>query len=153
MKDPVRCLTTTIVLALVLGGGLAPRPARAGLFDPPAFIPRVPVSPLARPAAWFDPSRLHVSSLVSVGSGGFRGGDLGALQVTSLSYGFKAPVRMSVSVGNAWGAGRGDARSSFFLEGFNVLYRPSASMFFQVQYRDIRSPLQLGPSGYGYWTP
>lgn len=137
--------------AAVLLGLALPAVASAGLLDSGAgWSPRVPVSALARPATWFDPSRLQISSLVSVGSGGFGG--TSALQVTSLSYRFDAPVSMSVSLGNAWG-GTGDGRSAFFLEGFNLQYRPNPSMQFQVQFRDLRSPLQLqsGPSGFWGW--
>ena len=126
------------------------RPAAAGLFDStPGFTPRVPISALA--PSWFDPSRLHVSSMVSVGSGGFGNG-LDALQVTSLSYRFAGPLSMSVGLGNAWGATAPGNRSSFFLESFNLQYRPNPSMQFQVQFRDLRSALQLqnGASNWGW---
>lgn len=127
------------------------RVALAGPFDyGTGFTPRVPISALARPASWFDPSRLHLSSMMSVGSGGFGNGT-SALQVTSLSYQFAAPLSMSVSLGNAWGSGAADGHSSMFLEGFNLQYRPNPSLQFQVQYRDIRTPLQLSTGGPGPW--
>jgi hypothetical protein len=110
------------------------------------FSPRVPVSALARPAAWFDPSRLQVSTSVSVGSG--FGGGTNALQITSFSYRFGTPLYMNVNVGNAWGPGSARGRS-FFLQGLDVGYRPWPGLMFQVHYRDVRSPLQV-PAGYGY---
>ena len=114
------------------------------------FTPRVPISALARPAGWFDPSRLHLSTSVSFGSG-FGGGAEG-LQVTSLSYQFQAPVWMKVNVGNAWGANaRGG--NSMFLEGLDLGVRPFANFQVQVHYRDFRSPLQYSqfnrPYGWG----
>lgn len=105
-----------------------------------------PVSAFARPAFWLDPSRLHVSTEVSVGSSwGGRGSE--ALQVTSLSYQFGAPLAMRVSLGNQWGQGAGSG--SPFLEGLDVAYRPFRSFEVRVRYQDLRSPLQLPP--YGYW--
>jgi hypothetical protein len=118
--------------------------AHAGALSP-SWSPRVPVSGLAFPTAWFDPSRLHVSSTLTVGSGGFGTGGTSALQVTSLSYQIAPPLNVAVSVGNAFGAG-GYSSSRMFLEGLNVAWRPSSTMSFQIQYRDIRSPLQW--SGY-----
>lgn len=118
------------------------------------FTPKVPVSALARPAGWFDPSRLHMSTSVTMGSG-FGGGAEG-LQVTSLRYQFQAPVWMNVNVGNAWGASaRGN--NSMFLEGLDLGVRPFANFQIQVHYRDFRSPLQYGaynpynfrPTGWG----
>ena len=123
---------------------------RASEFAPTApsllgFTPRVPVSALARPAGWFDPSRLHLSTSVTVGSG-FANGAQG-LQVTSLSYQFHAPVWMNVNVGNAWGsAARGS--SSMFLEGIDLGVRPFTNFLIQVHYRDFRSPLQYNQYGY-----
>ncbi len=130
--------------------------ARAGLLGPdgssgPFYAPRVPVSALARPASWFDPSRLQISTLMSVGSSGGRGMD--ALQVTSLSYQFGAPLAMQVSLGNTWGPNAAKSGQSFFLEGLNVAYRPFKSLQVNVQYRDIRSPLQYGNSYGGYQNP
>jgi hypothetical protein len=129
-------------------------PASAGGLagDTPGFAPRVPVSSLALPG--FDMSRLHITTSVSVGSGFGRGTN--ALQVTSLSYQFGAPLWMNVSLGNAWGQSNPNGRSSFFLEGFQVAYRPIPSMLIQVQYRDIRSPLQYSDynyPGYGFSAP
>ena len=114
------------------------------------FTPKVPISALARPAGWFDPSRLHFSTSVTVGSG--FGGRAEGLQVTSLQYQFHAPVWMNVNVGNAWGAStRGN--NSMFLEGLDLGVRPFANFQIQVHYRDFRSPLQYGPYGpYGAYT-
>ena len=108
------------------------------------------MSALARPAAWFDVSRMHVSTSVSVGSG-FSGGAEG-LQVTSLSYQFKAPVWMRASVGNAWGpSARGN--SSMYLQGLDLGVKPFTSLEIQVHYRNFRSPLQydslVRPFGWG----
>ena len=105
------------------------------------FTPRVPVSALARPAAWFDPSRLHISSSLSFGSGFGRGSE--ALQVTSLSYRFQAPLWMNVSLGNAFGPSAPRSGGSFFLEGLDAGYRPFSNLEIQIHYRDLRSPLQL----------
>ena len=60
------------------------------------YSPQVPVSGFASPASWFDPSRLHLSTSVSVGTG--YGGRTEGLQVTSLSYQLAAPLAMRVSV-------------------------------------------------------
>jgi hypothetical protein len=125
-------------------------PAAAQGLDAPGlsgFRPEVPVSAFARPAAWFDPSRLHVSTTVSVGSG--FGGTSDALQVTSFNYAFAAPLRMQVSLGNTWGTGEGNG-TNFFLEGLALDYRPSASTSIRIQYRNFRSPLQYGGFGHGY---
>jgi hypothetical protein len=108
-----------------------------------AFSPRVPVSAFARPAAWFDPSRLHVSTTVSVGTG--WGGRTDALQVTSLSYQFSGPLAVRLSVGNAFGASAAERGRGMFLEGFQLAYRPHPSLQFNVDYRDVRSPLQYSP--------
>ena len=148
---------TTHRLALATAAGLLAlwgSAASAGGFgssDPSVFgfSPKVPISALARPAAWFDPSRVHLSTSVSFGSG-FGGGAEG-LQVTSLSYQFKAPVWMSVNVGNAWGpSARGN--SSLFLEGLDFGARPFGNLQVEVHYRDMRSPLQY-MDGYGYNRP
>ena len=117
------------------------------------YAPPVPVSAFASPAAWFDPSRLHISTLISFGSGwGGRGSN--GLQLTSLTYQFSGPLSLRVGVGNAFGGnsvvrGRG---SSMFLEGFELAYRPHPSFQINVQYQDVRSPLQLSPYP-GYYTP
>lgn len=137
-------------LALLVAALGVAAPARAGLLSDPGsagFAPRVPLSAFARPASWFDPSRLQLSSTVSVGSG-FGGTD--ALQVTRLSYQFGAPLSMSVSVGNTFGLNGARGGSSFFLEGLDVAWRPSANTLFRVEMRDIRSPLQYSQWGRGY---
>jgi len=128
-----------------------PRAHAGVLFDPSSagFAPRVPLSAFARPATWFDPSRLHLVSTVSVGSG-FGGSSTSALQVTSLSYQFRAPFSMSVSLGNTFGLDRAkNAGSPFFLEGFDLAWRPSGNAIFRVAMHDYRSPLQYGPWGRG----
>ena len=114
----------------------------------PIYSPQVPVSAFARPAAWFDPSRLRLSTEVSFGSS--SGGLSSGLQVTRLSYQFGAPLAMRVSVGNAFGAG---AMSSgqFFLEGLDLSYQPFGNFRVDVHYQDVRSPLQYGR--YGVYDP
>lgn len=141
--------TSALLVLLVVAPAGAEAPGAA-----PAFTPQVPVSAFGMARNWLDPSRLHVSSMMSVGSGWGSGG-ASALQVTTLSYSFKAPVRMSVSVGNAWGSTATRNGQSFFLEGFSLAYRPNRTFQFQIQYQDLRSPLQLqygyrgmGPTGY-----
>jgi len=144
-----------LVLALV---SLAAAAASAGTFaDPQAagFQPRVPVSSLGTLGSWFDPSRLHMSNTFTVGSG-WGGSAANALNVTSFSYRFRAPLTMNVSVGNSFGPGAASRTSAFFLEGLDLTYHPSANSTFQIQYRDVRSPLQYGYSGLagpgrGYW--
>jgi len=85
-----------------------------------------------------------MSTSVSVGSG--FGGQANALQVTSLSYQFEAPLRMNVNLGSVWG---GSSRTNgMFLEGVDVAYQPFRSLLFQVHYRDFRSPLQLSRDGF-----
>ncbi len=126
--------------------------ATAGsLSDPLAagFTPRVPVSALGMMGSWFDPSRLHMSSTFSVGSSSGTGWGAGtnALQTTSFSYAFKAPVWMSVSVGNAFGPGAANG-SSFFLQGLDLAYQPTANSVFRIQFQNVRSPLQYGNSMY-----
>jgi len=140
-------LQRTLAVALLAGALIAPC-ALANPFAPeagPAFAPRVPISALARPLAALDPSRLQLSSLVSVGSG--WGGGMQALQVTSLSYRFDAPVRLRVGIGNAWGR-EVEGRSSLFLEGVDFAFRPSQNTFFEFRYQNLRSPLQYGSSPY-----
>ena len=104
-----------------------------------AFQPQVPISALARPLSWLDPSRFHFSTSVSVGSG--NGGTSG-LQVTSMSYQFRAPMWLNVSMGNAWGAGTAAHSGSPFLEGVDFGFRPLSNMLVRVQYHDFRSQLQ-----------
>ena len=141
-------LSALVVLALSPAVSLA----QSGVMMDPSsvgFSPRVPLSAFARPAAWFDPSRLHLVSTVSVGSG--FGGQTSALQVTSFAYQFRAPFSMSVSVGNLFGPDR--ARSGgnpFFLEGLDLAWRPTRNSLFRVEMHDVRSPLQYGPWGRGY---
>ena len=127
--------TSTSVAAGTLGGN-------AGIGG---YEPRVPVSALARPMVGFDPSRLHFSTTVSVGTG--FGGRSEGLQVSRLSYDFGAPLSMSVSLGNAFGSGRTRGGNAFFLEGLDVAWRPNASTVFQVRYQDLRSPLQYRSYG------
>lgn len=119
------------------------------------FEPRVPISSLARPAAWFDPSRLHMSSTIAFGSG--WGGTSSALHSMSFMYQFRAPVAMNVTVGNQLGTGAGtDANASFFLQGVDVSWKPSGNSLIRFQYQDLRSPLQygsMGGYGYGYGNP
>jgi hypothetical protein len=143
--DTTRKLSATLILCALLLL-LAPGARAAGAFGSgSSFVPRVPVSAFGL-SQWLDPSRLHLSSTISVGAGGWSGSS-SALQVTTLSYQFKAPVAMSVSLGNAWGSNQSRGQSSLFLEGFSVAYQPTRSMFFQVQFQDLRSPLQYGSLG------
>ncbi len=151
-----RSLAVPVAVAALLAV-LCVAPVGAGtLGADPGYTPRVPISAFGIPANWLDPSRLHVTTTMSVGSG-FGVGGTNALNVTTLSYSFKAPVWMSVSVGNSFGSNATRyGQSSFFLEGFNLAYRPSANFQFQIQYQNLRSPLQL-PMGYrgydsmGFW--
>lgn len=118
--------------------------AHAGMISDPnaaGFTPRFPVSAFTQPAAWFDPSQLHFASTFSVGSG--WGSGTNALQTTSFSYQFKAPMWMSVSVGNAFGpdAARG---SSVFLQGLDFAWKPSGNSLIRVAFQNVRSPLQYG---------
>ena len=138
----MRCVSVLALLALALSAA----GASANTFGsaPSGYTPRVPISALAQPMAAFDPSRLHFSTSVSMGTA-FGGGTTG-LQVTSLTYQFQAPVTMRDSLGQG---------SSFFLEGVDLSFRPSANTFFQFSYQDRRSPLQYGPSPYyaPYYAP
>lgn len=117
-----------------------------------AFQPQVPISALGRPASFLDPSRFHFSTSLSVGTG--FGGTQG-LQVTSMSYQFRAPMFLNVSMGNSFGAGALSGNGKPFLEGVDFGYQPMPSMMIRVQYHDFRSPLQnpyfaspyLGPWG------
>jgi hypothetical protein len=126
----------------------------SSLSDPLAagFSPRVPVSSLARPAAWFDPSRLHMSSTIAVGSG--WGGTSSALHSMNFMYQFRAPVTMNVTVGNQLGTGGASGGvASFFLQGLDLSWKPSGNTLVRFQYQDMRSPLQYGGlhgNGYGY---
>ena len=143
-----RVILAVATLSMTLG--LLASAASAGIFQSPGsagFSPRVPISSLGLGLGGFDRTRLHVSSSFIVGSGLSSGGTTNALNVTSLSYQFKMPLSMSVSVGNAFGPGAASGNKSFFLEGFNMRYQPSRNSVFQIQYRNVRSPLQYG---YGY---
>jgi hypothetical protein len=136
-------------LSVALLLALAAPPVRAGaLGGASLFTPRVPVSAFGMARDWFDPARLHVSSTVAVGSSWGSGGT-SALQTTTLSYSFKAPVALAVSLGNAWGGGMSRNSSSFYLQGFQVAYQPNPTMFFRVEYQDLRSPLQYGFDRFG----
>ena len=133
--------------------------SRAGMLgsnpavDGTGWTPRVPISAFARPMVGLDPTRLHFSTSVSFGTG-FSGKSEG-LQVTSLSYQFSAPLAMSVSLGNALGSGSVRGGNSFFLEGLDLAYRPSANTLFAIHYQDLRSPLQYRAYGQGgsFWAP
>jgi hypothetical protein len=117
-----------------------------------AFQPQVPISALGRAASWLDPSRFHFATSLSVGTG--FGGTQG-LQVTSMSYKFRAPMFLNVSMGNSFGAGSLSQNGKPFLEGVDFGYQPIPSMMIRVQYHDFRSQLQnpysaspfLGPWG------
>lgn len=126
-------------------------PAGAGTLSDPAaagFSPRVPISALARPAAWFDPARLHMTSTIAVGSGW---GTTSALQSTSFHYQFRAPLAMSVTLGNQLGTGSVGRGTSFFLQGLDLSWRPTGNSILRFQFQDVRSPLQYGyGNGYGY---
>ncbi len=138
------------VLVAVAALAVAPSVSRAQspLAQSLGFQPLVPVSAFARPAAWFDPSRLHISSSITVGSGWGSGSTTNALQVTSLSYQFSKPAWLEVSLGNAWG-GNTVSGSNMFLEGLRFGFRPTANSYFSIQYQNLRSPLQL--NRYGPW--
>ena len=160
MSRFTHALTVAVVALAVL---VAAAPARAGFGVPSGtgfgdtggsfgYKPLVPISGFARAASWFDPSRLHLSSTVSVGSGY---GVTSALQVTRLSYQFGSPLSMSVSIGNSFGPNAVGGTNPFFLEGFDLTWRPSANAIFRVEMHDVRNPLQLDPMGrgYGYGDP
>jgi hypothetical protein len=126
---------------LACAGSALAMPGGASGFSSSAsggFSPQVPVSAFARPASWLDLSRLHVTTSLSMGTG-FAGGT-SALQVTSLAYQFGSPLSVQLSLGNTFGAG--SPGSSMFLEGFSVAYRPHPSFQINVDYRNVRSPLQ-----------
>jgi len=142
-----------LALAIVCAAPVAASPASG--FSAPAFTPEVPISAFAGSASWFDPSRLHFSTTVSVGSG-WGGSGTNALQVTRMTYQIGAPLAIRVGVGNTFGGPSRQAfgqRSSFlnstFLEGFEIAYRPHPSFQINIQYQDVRSPLQYNPY-YGY---
>jgi hypothetical protein len=149
--------TRTNVMAAAIAAGLL-LSATVALAQSPSFNPEVPVSAFARPASWLDPSRLQISTEVSVGTG-FSGGGAQGLQTTRLSYHLAAPLAMSVSIGNTFGGNRpafgpNGSGNSMFLEGLDLQYRPVPSMLVQFHYTDVRSPLQYGYGyGYGYYNP
>lgn len=152
MTRPQRALLSGLVLAAALAAPWAWADDAPGrVLGGPGLASRPPVSALALPMAWFDPSRLQISTSVSVGTSPFgRGTD--ALQTLSLSYRFGTPLWMNVSIGNRWGMGAARNGESFFLEGLDVAYRPHPNLQFQIHYQDVRSPLQLS-RGYGTWSP
>lgn len=135
-------------LAVLVGALLlaSPRAQADGFQDPGGYVPRVPISAFAHPAAWFDPSRLHFNSTVAFGTG--VGGRSSALQTLGFSYQFRAPVTLNVSVGNTFGTGLA-GQNPFFLEGLDVTWRPSRNTTFRVEMRDVRSPLQYGSGPFG----
>jgi hypothetical protein len=142
---------TLLLSALVASLAVATASAQSSSFGgSPLLSSPVPVNSLARMSSWIDPQRMHISTSVSVGSGFGVGGGTQALQVTSLSYQFRAPIALSVSLGNAWGANATSSNgNAFFLEGLRMAWQPSSSTAFSFEYRQLRSPLQYG-SGYGY---
>jgi hypothetical protein len=137
--------------AVMFGLALAAAPAAAqGFGGSEGYQPLVPVSKFARPAGWLDPSRLNISTMVSVGTG--FSGNSSALQVTSFSYQFTRPAWLQVGLGNSFG--KDNARGNgMFLESLSFGFRPSANSVFQIQFRDIRSPLQYSnePFGLNRW--
>lgn len=152
MRSPRIASGLAALLMLAAAGSLLadPVPPEASGFgaqSATSFSPLVPVSAFARPAGWFDASRLRVSTTVSVGTGWNGGTD--ALQVTSLSYQLASPLAVRLSLGNAFG--KGVAGNGMFLEGFAVAYRPHPSFLINVDYRDVRTPLQYSNyySGFG----
>ncbi len=111
------------------------------------YTPAVPVSQFAR--SWLDPSHFHISSEISVGTGWSGGGNgTSALQVTSFAYQFTKPAWMSVSVGNTLGSPHVNGKNGMFLEGLTFGFKPWGNSVFQIQYRDIRSPLQYSSDPY-----
>jgi hypothetical protein len=105
----------------------------------PSFQSDVPISALGRASSLLDPSRFHFSTSLSVGTG--FGGTQG-LQVTSMSYQFRAPMFLNVSMGNSFGAGAASQGGKPFLEGVDFGYQPTRSMMIRIQYHDFRSQLQ-----------
>lgn len=161
-RSAMRIVPGFTVVLVALTALLAAAPARAGFGVPTSngfggfgssgssgFQPLVPISGFARAASWFDPSRLHLSSTVSVGS---YSGTTSALQVTQLSYQFGRPLSMSVSIGNSFGPNAMSGTNPFFLEGFNLNWQPNAHALFRIEMHNVRSPLQLDPMG-GYGDP
>ncbi|TMQ70615.1 MAG: hypothetical protein E6K80_07955 [Candidatus Eisenbacteria bacterium] len=141
----MRFLLRSTLLIILLAAAL---PAHAQWSGDSGLTPRVPVSALARPAAWLDPSRMQISSEFSFGSG--FGGPAQGLQVTSLVYRIGDPLAMRVSLGNTFGA-PGARGSSPFLEGIDLAYQPFRSLLIQVRYQDVRSPLQYSRGPFAPW--
>ena len=117
-----------------------------------SYTPAVPISPLAHPSGllsgFLDPSRFKMSTEISFGSG-WGGTGMNGLQIMRFGYRFSNPLAMQLSVGNAFGPNTlNGSQNHPFIEGLDLAYHPFKSMLLNVQYRDIRSPLQLG--GYGY---
>ena len=140
MRRALLVAALVVATAATVHAGSLGDPSAAG------FSPRVPVSALARPAAWFDPSRLHMSSTISVGSGW---GTTSALQTTSFLYQFRAPVSMAVTLGNELGTGAPGRGASFFLQGLDLSWKPSGNSLVRFQFQDMRSPL-VNPYRYGF---
>jgi hypothetical protein len=149
-------MTNALRAGLVLALATWTSSAHAQLASDPssASSPRVPVSAFARPDPYFSPSRMQITSEISFGTS-FNGGPAQGLQVTRLSYQLADPLAVRVSIGNTFGSNFGGPSNhksaSPFLEGLDLSYRPFNSMLIQVHYQDIRSPLQYGQGGYGYW--
>ena|SRR5687768_1442085 len=137
MRHLLRALPILILAAAAV-------PAAADTYGTP-WRSNIPVSALARPAAWLDPSRLKVSTELMVGTG--FGGPTQGLSVTRFQYQLGQPLAMRVSLGNAFGSSPG-RDGSFFLEGLDLSYQPFGSFQIQVHYQDVRSPLQYGRYGY-----
>jgi len=136
--------TGVLVLALALTAGTAGAQGLSG----GGYQPLVPVSAFARPAGWLDPARLHIATSLSVGTG--FSGQSSALQVTSFSYRFTKPAWLEVSLGNSFG-NRNAGSNGMFLESLKFGFRPTANTTFQVQFRDVRSPLQYSHDPFGYY--
>lgn len=116
-----------------------------------SYTPLVPVSQLAR--SWLDPSHFHLSSSIMVGTG-WTGSGTSALQVTSLGYQFTKPVWLSVSVGNTMGGPSTlNGKNGMFLEGLSFGFKPWANSIIQIQYRDVRSPLQYDNDPFNAYAP
>jgi hypothetical protein len=140
-------LLSALLLALTSAAACA-QSVMTGSSGLGGFHAPVPVSSLARVSSWIDPQRLHISTSVSMG-GGTQGSGMDALQVTSLTYQFRSPLSMSVSVGNAWGP-NSTGNNSFFLEGLRMAWLPSKSTSLSFEFHQVRSPLQFGYGDYGY---
>jgi len=148
-------IAAALIAAATLAGSASAQMNGSNGFDlsggASPFTPRVPVSEFARPASWLDPSRLHISTTVSVGTG--WGGGTDGLQVTSLSYQLANPLAVRVSLANAFGASAATQGNGMFLEGLHLAYRPHPMFQLNIDYRDIRSPLQYQYSYDPYFGP